>query len=289
MINLNPDKNDSFEEYKSAVNRKKDATEKAELQLIEAPMKDCYINYEQHFERNDVEHMPQARIGQEHKNTLLSLYSPDTAIIKNFRQRYFARNLQSYYNRCPYCTINDANTTEHILPKEQYPEYAVDVLNLIPACSQCNSKKGECVLDKKTGKKNIINFYKDQLPKEQYLFVDFEVIGDEIKATYRLENKNNAVDVDTFALIERHFKQLGLLDRFNSKAMQETSELKNLYRAEGLVDESDFDAFAARQIRKLNLDRETLGYNYWRIILYYSAATSDVFKQYILSHYKLKK
>ena len=82
---------------------------------------------------------------------------------------------------------------------------------------------------------------------------------------------------------------MGLLDRFNSKAMQETSELKNLYRAEGLVDEGEFDAFAARQIRKLNLDRETLGYNYWRIILYYSAATSDVFKQYILSHYKLDK
>ena len=154
---------------------------------------------------------------------------------------------------------------------------------------KCRSRRFSAYLDKKTGKKNIINFYKDQLPKEQYLFVDFEEIGDEIKATYRLENKNNAVDDDTFALIERHFKQLGLLDRFNSKAMQETSELKNLYRAEGLVDEGEFDAFAARQIRKLNLDRETLGYNYWRIILYYSAATSDVFKQYILSHYKLDK
>lgn len=30
------------------------------------------------------------------------------------------------------------------------------------------------------------------------------------------------------------------------------------------------------------MDRPVLGYNHWKIILYLSAATSDVFKKYIL-------
>lgn len=284
MINLTQDTNDSFSEYKAAVDRKNDdSIEKKELLSIEKPMEDCYINYKQHFDSNNLENLNAARVGQQHKDTLLGLYSSNAAIVKNFRKRYFAQNPQTYNNLCPYCTLSEANTTEHILPKEKYPEYAVDTLNLIPACSGCNSKKGDSVIDAISGKRTTINYYTDTLPQEQYLYMDFEVSNNNIKATYRLENYANKIDEEMYSLIERHFAKFDLLNRFNIKAIQEIGELINLYVVEGISNEAEYNTFAAKQIRKINMDKPQLGYNHWKVILYQSASTSDVFKNYILS------
>ena len=134
-----------------------------------------------------------------------------------------------------------------------------------------------------SGKKITINFYTDKLPQEQYLYVDFEVSGNNIKAAYRLENQGNKINVEMFSLIERHFSKFDLLNRFNLKAIQEISELRNLYVVEDFSNEAEYNAFVAKQIRKIKMDMPQLGYNHWKVILYLSAATSDVFKKYILS------
>lgn len=284
MINLFQDREDSFSEYKAAVNRKNDdSNDKKDLLSIEKQMEDCYINYKQHFDSNNLEILKSTRVGQLHKDSLLGLYSSDAAIVKLFRMRYFAQNPQTYNNLCPYCTLSEANTTEHILPKEKYPEYAVDTLNLIPACSGCNSKKGDSIIDVVSGKKTTINYYTDKLPHEQYLYVDFEVSSNNIKAVYHLENHDNKINVEMYSLIERHFSKFDLLNRFNLKAIQEISELRNLYVVEDFSNEAEYNAFAAKQIRKMKMDMPQLGYNHWKVILYLSAATSDVFKKYILS------
>ena len=284
MINLIQDREDSFSEYKAAVNRKnEDSNDKKELLSIEKQMEDCYINYKQHFDSNNLEILKSTRVGQLHKDSLLGLYSSDAAIVKHFRMRYFAQNPQTYNNLCPYCTLSEANTTEHILPKEKYPEYAVDTLNLIPACSGCNSKKGDSIIDAVSGKKTTINYYTDKLPHEQYLYVDFEVSCNNIKAIYHLENHDNKINVEMYSLIERHFSKFDLLNRFNLKAIQEIGELINLYVVEVFSDDADYNTFAAKQIRKINMDKAQFGYNHWKVILYQSAATSDVFKNYILS------
>lgn len=284
MINLFQDREDSFSEYKAAVNRKNDdSNDKKDLLSIEKQMEDCYINYKQHFDSNNLEILKSTRVGQLHKDSLLGLYSSDAAIVKHFRMRYFAQNPQTYNNLCPYCTLSEANTTEHILPKEKYPEYAVDTLNLIPACSGCNSKKGDSIIDVVSGKKTTINYYTDKLPHEQYLYVDFEVSSNNIKAVYHLEIHDNKINVEMYSLIERHFSKFDLLNRFNLKAIQEISELRNLYVVEDFSNEAEYNAFAAKQIRKMKMDMPQLGYNHWKVILYLSAATSDVFKKYILS------
>ena len=89
------------------------------------------------------------------------------------------------------------------MPKEKYPEFAVDTLNLIPAYSNCNEKKNEKIVDA-SGKKTIINFYIDQLPHSQYLFVDFTIIDGNIKATYKLDNPRGLVEAEMFSLLQRH-------------------------------------------------------------------------------------
>jgi hypothetical protein len=45
------------------------------------------------------------------------------------------------YNRCPLCAHRDVSSLDHYLPKENYPEFAVLPMNLVPCCSGCNGEK----------------------------------------------------------------------------------------------------------------------------------------------------
>lgn len=275
------DLKEPFEVYKAAVKRKINQAEKQELQSVEAKMKDCYENYDIHFLLNDLEFMPQAQVGIGHKDALQGLFGSQTGLVKNFRKRYFEINPQTYNNLCPYCVVNSANTTEHILPKEKYPEYAVNVKNLIPGCGECNSAKGEDVLDE-NGNKIILNFYTDLLPDEQFLFVDICYNGNYLQFDYYLSNANGRIDAGLFALIERHFRRLHLLTRYKDKSIQEFAEIRNTYIAEGFSDEDQYDAFAAKQVRKCDMDAAEYGRNHWKVVLLRACAESDVFKQFIL-------
>ena len=282
MRSMKPyDLRDAFDVYKDAVERKTSEAEKKELQAIEKPMHDCYTNYDRHFALNDLEYLPQARVGKDHKNALLGLYGSKTKLIKDFRKRYFEINPQTYNNLCPYCCINSSNTTEHILPKEDYPEFAVDVLNLIPGCSECNSAKGEDVLDKK-GKKFVINYYTDILPNEQFLYVVIDTKGGTLNFEYTLSNPDNRINPELYALIERHFANLHLLTRYKDKAIQEFAEVKNFYLVEQFQNEKEYDSFASKQIRKCGLDALEYGINHWKVVLLRACAESDIFKQCIL-------
>lgn len=283
MRNMNPyDLKKTFEVYKEAVNRKTDEKERQELQSIEKPMGDCYSNYDIHFAQNDLEYMPQARVGIDHKNVLLGLYGSQTKLVKDFRKRYFDINPQTYNNLCPYCVINSSNTTEHILPKEQYPEYAVNVKNLIPGCAECNTAKGESVLDD-NGNKIIINYYTDILPDEQFLFMDITNNGGNLKLKYFLANHHNRIAPNLYALIERHFAKLHLLDRYDIKAVQEFAEVRNMYRTEHFANDVQYDVFAAKQQNKCELDVVEYGRNHWKVVMLRACAMSAVFKKYILS------
>lgn len=283
MRNMKPyDLKEAFEVYRDAVSRKQDGPEKTELDNLEAPIKDCYLNYERHFKQNDLEYMPKARVGIEHRDVLLGLFGSQTKLVKDFRKRYFEINPQTYNNLCPYCVINSSGTTEHILPKEKYPEYAVNVLNLIPGCGDCNWTKGEKVLDD-DGNKLIINFYTDVLPDVQFLFVDITEKAGMLRFEYKLSNEGNLINTELFALIERHFDKLHLLKRYDEKAIQEMAEIKNTYRAEDFENEDQYDVFSKKQVKKCDLDVPEYGRNHWKVVLLRACAESAVFKQFIMS------
>lgn len=45
------------------------------------------------------------------------------------------------YKRCPFCAHRDVASLDHYLPRENYPEFAVLPVNLVPCCSGCNGEK----------------------------------------------------------------------------------------------------------------------------------------------------
>ena len=159
MINFNHYDGDAFELYKNAVKAKIDKVGKESLTRIEDDVKAEYEIYKGAFSLKQVHALlPSTNFTDYNRKLLLGLYGSQKKIVKDVRRWIDLHNKRTYLCKCPYCTISPAGTTEHFLPKEKYPEFAVNALNLLPCCSICNGKKGESV---KTddGKPYIINFY----------------------------------------------------------------------------------------------------------------------------------
>ncbi|MGR6438728.1 HNH endonuclease [Proteus mirabilis] len=165
---------------------------------------------------------------------------------------------------CQYCTLNSVNTLNHIIPKENYPEYAVHPKNLFPACSQCNSKKSNKWLDNNNNFE-FINLYSHDLPNLQYLFANINLIGNTFNVNFELRNENN-INEDIFMLIERHYINLDLLNRFKSKSNEKIAQFENIIISN--IESFDIPLSSALNsaLVAVNKSRLIFGANHWEQI-----------------------
>lgn len=208
-----------FQDYKDAVDRC-NGKKKAALKAIEAGMEVIYDEYDERFANSDVHNQPPHKLSVADQNYLRSLYVSGNTITELFRNDYNVRVQQHnmlYAYKCPYCTLNEANTLEHILPKQTYPEYAVHAYNLIPCCSKCNTYKGEDIKDG-SGVPWTINFYYHDPDAFQYLEAEFKTdINGFPVFEFHLVFPHDC-DQLLKKIIENHYKKLHLLVRFKEMA-----------------------------------------------------------------------
>lgn len=60
---------------------------------------------------------------------------------------------------CPVCGAQSPATIDHVLPKEAWPVYSFLSRNLVPACDQCNRKKGVKFFQANSGGRPIHPYY----------------------------------------------------------------------------------------------------------------------------------
>lgn len=63
---------------------------------------------------------------------------------------------------CPMCGSFHSSTLDHLLPKEDYPEWSVFSRNLVPAC-QCNSKRGRILKGNAAQNERVLHPYYDEV------------------------------------------------------------------------------------------------------------------------------
>ncbi|EJL6904834.1 hypothetical protein NMT21_002973 [Vibrio cholerae] len=155
---------------------------------------------------------------------------------------------------------------DHILGQSKFPEFSVHPKNLFPCCSVCNKKKSDDYVDEE-GQQLFLNLFLDDLPKSQYLHVEFDKNW---PPRFYLKQPEDVSD-DLFRLIESHYKRLDLLDRFRDNSNHIISTLKStikVFKEENIKE----------KIEELCLDLEpTLGYNHRQIILYRALGSSKKF------------
>ncbi|MDP9908886.1 5-methylcytosine-specific restriction endonuclease McrA [Variovorax boronicumulans] len=87
-------------------------------------------------------------VGDLTKDDLTDLYSSYMVKSSQPGRAYYDRiTLLAPLGKCPLCGFGQVSTLDHFLSKSRYPSFSVLPVNLVPACSDCNTGKGAGVLD----------------------------------------------------------------------------------------------------------------------------------------------
>jgi 5-methylcytosine-specific restriction endonuclease McrA len=270
LKNLNPYSGDCFSFHKLAVNRKNSSPSKSRLLKIEDLIKRQYTGYQYNFRANTLHKVKTSRVATAAKADLIPLYRYQSKTIKEIREKIRDKQVQTIKTTCQNCTINSANTLDHILPKDTFPAFVVNPLNLFPCCSECNSIKNDSSSSK------FLNLYLDSLPQEQYLFVEVQKDkGGDLNFNYTIRNDQNKISSDVFSIIESHYNELRLLERFKLKSVELIKELEiRITNFQSILPISDVIACIEKSIEE---GRRAYGYNHWKYILELSLINNPLF------------
>lgn len=266
-----------FQIYKEAVARC-DESKKNTLQGIEATILGYYNEFDSHLLPQSIHSILSHGIANPEAAMLRSLYSSKAAVIKRIKN-YFNNEFPNriYRNACPYCGLPGAGTTEHILPKEIYPEYAINTLNLLPCCNICNSGKGQRVKDA-MGNAEFINFYYHDIESEEFLKADitFDSNG-KPQFAFCLEFKPG-MDSVLMRVIGNHYDNLHLLSRYISLADSKYVECEQtiLTLASGRTDIIEILSYFKEMIE------QSFGRNHYYSAMLRSMVESIDYHNYIL-------
>ncbi len=178
---------------------------------------------------------------------------------------------QSGESTCPYCNFVEQWEHDHYLPRARFPEFTLYPNNLIPICKHCNGKK-------------LAHYQRNGIRLFQHLFTELNgVVGFlRVEVTYdpKLAVEYSLVHpagltAQQFAVLELHFEQLDLADRY---ARQASTVLAKLVRQFRTPTSLALGRNALRKrLRQMASDREaSTPPNHWETVLMHEiAATAD--------------
>lgn len=141
------------------------------------------------------------------KNSLINMYSP-----KNNNWLYTILEKMRYRHEllfCPSCGEDGApGTLDHYLPKTEFPELSICLLNLTPMCSKCQGKKSTDYLTS-YNRKAFLHPYYDQI--EECLF-HIGISPPYKNPSFTITIKDN-IHPQFRCLIESHIEGIGFIER----------------------------------------------------------------------------
>lgn len=280
MKNLKSFDEDCFEVYKSAVSRKKDLIKKNLLIGLENRIESQFTLYAEKFNDKKIYEVTSLGFNNNEKVVLIDLYQYKSAVIRNIKNKILDSQIRTINATCQYCTLNSVETLDHFIPKEEFPEFSVNPLNLFPCCPTCNSKKSYLCFD---GDESLfLNLYLDELPNKKYLKAEFDFDGNIPLVTFSLYNPEN-IDVNDFRTIKNHYERLKLLERMRVKSDEVITEIINALKTHYKKD-SDIESLKNFIEDEENDNKEAYGYNYWKSVLRLSLIQYDEFwEKYVIN------
>ncbi|RZJ54495.1 MAG: HNH endonuclease [Flavobacterium sp.] len=232
------------------------------LNAIGAELTPLFIQYAQNFAENNLTATLPRLTTDIEKSNLISLYKFDRKLIKELKKEVTTTATGRIISTCQNCTINSANTFDHILPKEIYAEFSVNPLNLFPTCSECNSHKN--TQWQNAGVPYFLNLYLNNLPSVQYLFVDLTFNENYLTTVFRLQY-HNTIDPQLWQIIQSHYSRLHLLRRFSGEIDRVIPKLVAQVKAN--QKHLDFPIIKEAVLDQINDEKLFFGHNFWETIL----------------------
>lgn len=274
MLKIKAYEGDSFPFYQEVVSSKRNTISKPrlkqELMTVSNTQSSYFENYDEAFRSNSLAIIEAMPYGENDKTNLQALYNYRSKKIQSLKDSLTRHPLHTEHilNTCQNCTINEIDSMDHILGQAEFPEFAVHPKNLFPCCTVCNRKKSNQYVDEE-GSQLFLNLFLDDLPQSQYLHVDF---GDNWLPHFRLEQPDDVPD-NIFHLIERHYEQLDLLNRFSDNSNAIISSLRStirMFRGTGIGVGDKIEEYCSEQ-------EVFLGYNHRQVVLTRALGSSQEF------------
>jgi 5-methylcytosine-specific restriction endonuclease McrA len=174
---------------------------------------------------------------------------------------------------CCLCGLRATSQLDHYLPQQEFPEFAVYTVNLVPACGVCNNLKDELY---KTGSGDpaFVHAYFDALPESETFLRATLKLDQGVSPSFKLVQTPGLPD-DTFRVLTAQFNYFDLDTIYSEEAVELLAEKY------GAI-EDYFIEGGQRQVAKY-LHREAqsvrgrLGLNHWKSAILTAAAGSADF------------
>lgn len=280
MKNLNPFNNDTniyFDNVIKSKNKSKnDETYKDRLELLKPNIKVKFKSFDDKHTDNKLASLVAHGYVDQEKDDLLKLYKYDNKIFQKLKTDVTTTKNNRIINTCQNCTINEINSFDHIIPKDEFPEYSVNPKNLFPSCTKCNGHKS--TIWRLDDKPIFLNLYLDSLPKVQYLFCEPLIKNEVITVNFVVENRHD-IDDGLFTLISNHYSRLFLPQRFRENSHDTIYELsKEIKKYKDKVSREELIQTIKDSIID---DREYYGYNFWKSIIVEALINSEEYLELI--------
>lgn len=257
-----------FEVFKSIVSGKFGNFQQ-KIELLFNDLENRFQLYEKN--KNELFIMEAKWYIEDEKKLFLNCYS-DTDYTKRLKASIKA--LDNWL--CPYCNIDKSREVEHYLPQDEFPEFSVMILNLIPSCSTCNKKKLSWWKDATT--RLFLNAYFDEIPTEQFLFVRFNLSENTPILEFYIDTTWLTINPHLDTILKKHVDRLELPYRYSLEINDKYTELK--HRMEISLDLSTSDSKKVIQEEYL-VQKSRFWENYWLAVLYKTISESDELINYI--------
>jgi hypothetical protein len=267
MRNLSPYAGNDFQFHRDVIDSKRnpaaDPDYKTRVSSHNTHVETKFEEYVAAFGTNELNTLTAHPFSDDNRADLLRLYSFKSKLIQELKINITTTESHRIISTCQNCTVSEVNSFDHYIPKEEFCEYVVNPKNLFPSCTRCNSFKNNLWKDEHDNFL-FLNLYLDELPGEQYLFVDLEIEDNVVTATFTLDNPNS-IDMDLYNLIVSHYTRLHLLKRFTENADSVIVPLENTIRS--FAGSLPINEIAELIIETSQQNKLFFGHNYWKSIL----------------------
>ena len=246
-----------------------------ELYNIRNDINNKYNGYTGKFTPKDIINIANSTYIKNHP-ALLSCYKSEGNVLANLKKLIREAQSDDLKGTCQYCGIGKPQSFDHYLPISEYPEFSVLAINLIPCCTDCNGKKRSYW--KENGNRGIINFYLDNIPNEQFLFAEVELVNGIPTLKFKIENIN-VIDPVFYAIVEKHYSRLGLIKLYTDESPDYLGELIRILK--NYVDDWSVESLSSKLLNDSNQMEIQFGKNYWRAVISKALSESNDFLEYL--------
>lgn len=194
------------------------------------------------------------------KKTLIGLYDPETD--KHPFNELEKLRKKNKLLACPVCgELGRPRTLDHCLPKTTYPEFAINLLNLVPACDWC---QGEKLADYKNaaGARSFLHPYYDEVNRPLYTI---RLQAPYLTPVISFEIRND-LSKELKELVASHLDGIGFWERFKEyfeNSYQNIIRIASDTRAAGAIT-------VATAIQSAYSLQAVKGINSWDAVVYRS-------------------